>query len=129
MNEMAKTSVREGLALEDAIMRDLNSKGWEVARNTRVLCTGPDGTGIKPDLIGKCAGGKPVVIEVKSNGPKKGTLHEKWTTGAIKIAHAGKLLKRRPVMIIRDQSGKLSPFIQAYVAPVAKQYGVLLMEI
>ena len=83
-NEMARTSAREGLKLESQVEEEWRQKGWDVEHITKPTVIGPDGRGIKPDFIAR-KDNTNKVVEVKSNGPVKGTLHEKWSLAVQKF--------------------------------------------
>ena len=109
MNKMAKTSVANGKKAEKQI-----AHGLGVVINTMPVCVGYDGKKIIPDIVTDSS-----VIEVKYNGKKKGTMHEKWPCAVLKIKCAAEAVGKKPVLIIIDDSADLFLFVKHYVLPIA----------
>jgi hypothetical protein len=123
MNEMARTSTKRGLKYEADVAECFQANGWSFRKRIDVI--GPDGRRLLPDLI--IERDRLVAVEVKVNGPDVGTMHEKWPMGVMKIAIAARAIGAVAVICLFDESGKLRPTIDAYIRPLAEQWGVIVL--
>lgn len=91
--QMALSSLSSGRAGETATRKLFSEHGWSVKTNKEARIPDPTGTNLKgflmPDLLVH-KGDQEWVIEVKSNGPIKGSMYHKWIYQALRHSFTGR---------------------------------------
>lgn len=78
-NDMARSSVSNGLGAEGKAASHFTGAGWKITMGPKRRITHPwrKGSYVCPDLV-VTKDGREMLVEVKSNGEARGTLFGKW---------------------------------------------------